>query len=307
MRRYDMSTQEKFKLIQKNLNQKHAFFAGILDKCQETLDSTWKEELVQDLERMFGPVEGDKFAKALEGYVEFSIDAARNQQYFLKHGRYRSSSFSDVKQSFYDNEEHMLGNYLPGMFVSHYIWPHHYSMGRRYRSEVMPKVRERNPQLFIEVGTGSAMYTKLTMEELPKARGIGYDISPHSVAFGKRVTETFEFANRFTFVQQDAFKNPPSEKPDYIVSQEVLEHLEDPQTFCTNLCKILRDDGCAYITAAVTAAHSDHIYLFNSPLDLRRMLEKAGFRSLVEIEEASFDTRVPEKTPRIAGHLVIKA
>lgn len=302
-----MNTDDKYRFIKDSLQKKYSFFAGILTRCEEMLDSTWRDELVNDLERMFGAVEGPEFAKALDGYVEFSIDAARNQEYFLKHGRYKASEFSEVKRDLLDNPDHMLGNYLPGMFVSHYFWPHHYRMGRRYRSEIMPEVRKRSPSLFVEVGTGSAMYTNLTMAELPKVRGIGYDISAHSVTFGKRVAKAFDFADRFIFVQQDAFKNPPEERADYIVSQEVLEHLEDPLTFCKSLCRILKDDGCAYITAAITAAHSDHIYLFNNPGELSAMLEAAGFRSVMEVEEASIDTRVPEKTPRIVGHLLVKA
>ena len=302
-----MNTNEKYDFVKNSLQKKYSFFAGILTTCEEMLDATWKNELVSDLERMFGAVEGQEFAKALDGYVEFSIDAAKNQQYYLKHDHYKSSNFSEVKKELYDNEEHMLGNYLPGMLVSHYIWPHHYKMGKRYRNEIMPWVKKKNPSLFVEVGTGSAMYSKLTMLALETINGIGYDISPHSVTFGKRVAEAFGFSNRFKFVQQDAFQNPPKDKADFVVSQEVLEHLEDPLTFCKNLCNILKDDGCAYITAAITAAHSDHIYLFKSPKELSSMLEEAGFRSVLEIEEASIDTRVPEKTPRIAGHLLVKA
>jgi SAM-dependent methyltransferase len=151
------------------------------------------------------------------------------------------------------------------------------------------------------------MYTLLTMSSLPDVCGIGYDISPHSVAFGGRVATAFGFADRFTFVEQDAFANPPKGKADYIVSQEVLEHLEDPLVFCKNLCGILKEDGYAYITAAITAAHSDHIYLFKSPAELKLMLEAAGFRSVMYVEESSIDTRVPEMTPRICGHLLVKA
>jgi SAM-dependent methyltransferase len=151
------------------------------------------------------------------------------------------------------------------------------------------------------------MYTLLTMSALPDVRGIGYDISPHSVSFGRRVATAFGFADHFTFVEQDAFANPPKDKADYIVSQEVLEHLEDPLVFCKNLRGILKNDGYAYITAAITAAHSDHIYLFKSPAELKLMLEAAGFRSVMYIEESSIDTRVPEMTPRICGHLLVKA
>lgn len=302
-----MNTQEKYQFIKTRLQVKYPFFAGILTKGEQAMDAQWCEELVVDLEKLFGDVQGEEFDKALGGYVEFSIDAAKNQEFFLKRGRYKTANFSEVKRNLYDNAGHMLGNYLPGMFVSHYFWPHHYRMGSRYRREIIPMVRERSPRLFVEVGTGSAMYTLLTMVSLPNVRGIGYDVSPYSVSFGRRVAAAFGFADRFKFVKQDAFANPPGDKAGYIVSQEVLEHLEDPLTFCKNLCGILKDDGYAYITAAITAAHSDHIYLFNNPEELKLMLETAGFKSVRYIEESSIDTRVPDKTPRICGHLLVKA
>lgn len=302
-----MNTREKYENIKSQIESKYPFFAGILSKAEKVMDEKWYSELVDDLELLFGDVKSEAFEKALLGYVEFSIDAAKNQEFFIRNGKYKASNFAEVKETLLDNPEHMLGNYLPGMFVSHYFWPHHYTMGRRYKDEVIPMVKEHNPKYFVEVGTGSAMYSKLTMEELPEVQGFGYDISPHSVSFGRGVAKTFGFDDRFTFIQQDAFANPPERKADYIVSQEVLEHLEDPFTFCKNLCAILSDDGCAYITAAITAAHSDHIYLFSHPDELLTMLEAAGFRSLHYVEEASVDTRVPDKTPRICGHFLVKA
>lgn len=302
-----MNTEAKYQFIKTQLQARFPFFAGILTKGEQVMNAEWRDELVNDLERLFGEVEGKRFNKALRGYVEFSIDAAKNQEFFIKRGRYKAAKFSEVKSNLLDNEDHMLGNYLPGMFVSHYFWPHHYQMGRRYRNEIIPKVRSRSPRLFVEVGTGSAMYTLLTMSSMPSIQGIGYDISPHSVAFGRQVAAAFGFADRFTFVEQDAFANPPRDKADYIVSQEVLEHLEDPLAFCKNLQGILKDDGYAYITAAITAAHSDHIYLFNNPDELKSMLETAGFRSVMYLEESSVDNRIPDKTPRICGHLLVKA
>jgi len=302
-----MNANEKYRLISNICQQKFPFFAGILAKIELMMDDAWRAELVDDLEALFGDVQSLSFAKALEGYAEFSIDAMRNQEYFLKHGRYRASTFSEVKRNLLENAEHMLGNYLPGMFVSHYFWPHHYKMARHYRKEILPKVRERNPGLFVEVGTGSAMYTRLTMAELPEVHGIGYDISPHSISFGRRVARAFHFDDRIALVEQDAFLDPPEDKADYIVSQEVVEHLEDPLTFCKNLREILKAEGFAYITAAITAAHSDHIFLFNSPEEFESMLKLAGFRSVLSVCEASLDTRVAAKTPRIAGHLLVKA
>ena len=45
---------------------------------------------------------------------------------------------------------------------------------------------------------------------------------------------------------------------------------------------MVRPGGYAYITAAITAAHSDHIYLYHSPDEARIQIEDAGFTIVSE-------------------------
>jgi 2-polyprenyl-3-methyl-5-hydroxy-6-metoxy-1,4-benzoquinol methylase len=139
---------------------------------------------------------------------------------------------------------------------------------------------------------------------LPQVKGIGYDISDYSLQFGARVIEAFGLSDRYEFENRDILKNPP-EPVDFLICQEVLEHLDNPAEFCKGLYKMVRPNGNAYITAAVTAAHSDHIYLYESPEEARTQIEDAGFTVLQEKTEGaeSYD----KIQPRIACFYCIKS
>ena len=82
----------------------------------------------------------------------------------------------------------------------------------------------------------------------------------------------------------------------------MLEHLENPAEFCTWLYAMVRPGGHAYITAALNAAHSDHIYLFHTPAELEDMLRAAGFQPLHLQEECAAGFKPRNTTPSLAGY-----
>jgi hypothetical protein len=92
-----MDTEAKYQFIKTRLQMRFPFFAGILTKGEQTMDAQWREELVNNLEKLFGDVQGKVFDKALGGYVEFSIDAAKNQEFFLKRGHYKATKYMTMR------------------------------------------------------------------------------------------------------------------------------------------------------------------------------------------------------------------
>jgi hypothetical protein len=251
---------------------------------------------------MFGGADDPRWNEALRGYVLFSLDALRSQKYFEDNKRYKASKHAEVKQEYWDNPDFMLTNYLPGMFASYYLWPHHYRLLRHYREEILPRVAEIDPKRFCEVGTGTAVYSRETLHRFPGIRGVGYDISEHSLSFGRRVLTAFGVVDRFAFEQRDIIADPPA-PTEYLICQEVLEHLEDPAGFVKGLHRMVEPGGLAYVTAAVTAGHSDHIFLFNSPDEVRAMLDDAGFSVLVERTEVAESANVEALAPRVSCFL----
>ena len=75
---------------------------------------------------------------------------------------------------------------------------------------------------------------------------------------------------------------------------------------CWNTSKT-RPGGHAYISGAINAAHTDHIYLYRSPDEVRGQLEATGYRVL----DAQIESNYPEKPeafrPTIAGFLCRRA
>jgi len=284
------------------LKESFPAFAGIVDRDYAAFGDPWAQAFSHDLEAMFGPPDDPRWEEAIRGYVLFSLDALRSQKFFEENGRYKASNYADVKRDYWDNPEFMLVNYLPGMFTSYYLWPHHYRLLRFYVDDVLPLVGERRPPHFCEVGTGTAVYSRATLENLPWIRGTGYDISAHSLTFGARVLKAFEVDDRYELEQRDIVADTP-EPTDYLICQEVLEHLEDPVTFVDALTDMVHPGGLAYITAAVTAGHSDHIYLFESAQEVRALLERSGFSIVLERTEVAESANVKEIAPRVSCFL----
>ena len=89
---------------------------------------------------------------------------------------------------------------------------------------------------------------------------------------------------------------------DFTICQEVLEHVEDPERLCQRLHNITRAGGKAYITAAINAAHSDHIYLFRSPDEVRQLLESTGWKIIQSRAEYAYESNSAELIPCVAGY-----
>ena len=190
--------------------------------------------------------------------------------------------------------------YLPGQYLSHYIWPHHQRMLQHYFKELVPQISDE-VSLFYEVGVGCGMYSQKTLEALPSARGIGFDISDYALEFTYRVVQSHGMANRYEVRNQDIIEDAPDRKADLIISQEVLEHLEDPETFISALYDVTRNGGWGYITAAINAAHTDHIYLYRSPNEVQEQVEMAGWKVLDVQTAENYPEKPREFRPTIAG------
>lgn len=278
----------------------YPLFGAILQKDYETFGQQWADALAENIVAMFGDPGDQRWTEGIRGYAMFSLDALKSQKFFETHGRYTASSYAMVKRECWDSDEFMLRNYLPGMFLSYYLWPHHYRLLQFYEREVLPAVS--GVRTFSEVGCGTCVYSRETLRHFDEATGTGFDISPHALSFGQRVLQAFGVSERYRFEQRDVIADmpPPAE---YLICQEVLEHLEDPKELLRALRRMVAPGGRAYITAAVTAGHSDHIYLYRNPQEVKRMLEQTGFTVLIERTEAAESANDRSTVPRVCCYL----
>src|SRR5262245_45580125 len=192
--------EKKYVAICDLLEATYPILAPTWRSAYERFGREWLDQFIANVETIFGPIERGKnesgLMDAIDGYAEFCNDSLRNQSYFEKHGRYKASSYAECLESFYHNEDHMTRCYLPGMWISHYVWPQHYNMLVGFQSGALRRVG-RSTRLFFEVGVGCGMYSKVVLDHLPDARGVGFDISEHSLNFSKKMADLFGHGSRY--------------------------------------------------------------------------------------------------------------
>jgi SAM-dependent methyltransferase len=278
-------------------------FADQWTESRRLFGPEWEQDFSTSVGAAFGSSPSPAWDGALEGYAEFCTDALRAQVAFEKSGRYRATSYAAVMVECYQSAEYMLRRYLPGLYLSHFIWPHHYRLVRAFVKSLLPVVAGE-VRLFCEVGVGCGLYSQKTLQALSHARGVGYDISDYALDFTADVMRSHGLSDRYAVHNQDILTSPVSNLADLMICQEVLEHLEDPAAFVRGLYAATRSGGWGYITAAINAAHTDHIYLYRSPDEVRAQIEAAGWRVQDVQVESSYPEKKPEFRPTIAGFLV---
>jgi SAM-dependent methyltransferase len=289
--------------MQRLIQERYPTLARVWTNAIERNPPEWERELSGLITRVFGDEPSARWDEAVDGYAEFCTEAMRAQVYFERHGRYQATNYADVVRACYHDADYMQRRYLPGQFLSHFVWPHHNAMLHRYLTVLLPKFAGE-VTTFYEIGVGCGMYSLQTLKRLPHVRGVGYDISTYSTDFTKRVIDACGLGGRYHVSNEDIVAHRPAAVADFVINQEVLEHLEDPAGFVKGLVHTVRPGGWGYITAAVNAAHTDHIYLYRSPDEVERQLVDAGWRIVDTQVESNYPEKPIERRPTIVGFLV---
>lgn len=250
-------------------------FADIIDRSRDTFGPAWTAEFGALIGALLP--EDAELAAALQGYARFVRDSMRLQATFEKTGRYRSSSYAEAAARVYHNEAYMMSQYLPGLLISHYLWPHHYRQLLFFDTAFVRPLHLAGVARFAEVGVGTGIYSRRILDALPHSTGAGYDISPSAHRFATRHLEACGVGHRYALELRDVVAEPPVERFPAVVCVEVLEHLEDPVGFLRGVRAMLAPGGTAFITAAVSADHEDHIFLYRSAAEVEAHVREAGF------------------------------
>lgn len=278
-------------------------FAGQWDESRRVFGEAWAQDFSRALETLLGAEPGLRWDETLKGYAEFCTDALRAQVFFEKNGRYKAESYAEVDAACYQNAAFMHGRYLPGLYLSHFVWQHHYRLMRHYIDAVLPRLAG-DVRTFHEVGVGCGMYSLLTLQHLPGCTGLGFDISEHALAFAREAVTAHGLGARYDIRRQDVIATPFPFEADFMLSQEVLEHLEDPPAFLRALRTGVRPGGWGFITAAINAGHTDHIYLYRSADEVRAHVEGAGWVVVDAVSESTCPQKPEPLRPTVAGFLV---
>lgn len=285
------------------LARQFPYLARVVDKRLETFGATWADEFDRELDAMFRG-QPDKLARAARGYAMFSLDAMRLQKRFEKTRRYEAKTYEQAAREVYHNREYMVDLYLPGILLSHYLWPHHYRQLQFFRRAYLPLVTQLRAEVFYDVGIGTGFYSRQMLSGIPEIRGVGFDISEHSMDFTRSLVSAWGQAPRYLIRRQNIVEAPVETSAPCVLSVEVLEHLEDPVPFLRGLAGMLTREGVGFITAALTAPNADHIYLYNDVDEVLSQLDEAGLRADLFQEEIAYEPKVDEPVPRVAAFIV---
>ena len=297
--------ETSFDKLSNYMNKKSPIFGKLWLQSKDDFGDQWLKEISENISKLFGDEMNDLWDEAVKGYISFCMDAMKAMNYFEKHGEYKAKSYEECVEECYRNPNYMKLRYLPGQYLSHYIWPHHQRMLQHFVKVLLPKI-EGDVSMFYEVGVGCGMYSQKTLEVLHSAKGIGFDISDYALEFTYRLVDAHKFSNRYSTCNQNIITDTPKTQADFVICQEVLEHLENPQEMVNALYRATLPGGWGYITAAVNAAHTDHIYLYRSPEEVKLQIESARWEIVdIQIEE-SYPEKPKEIRPTIAGFFVRK-
>lgn len=245
-----------------------------VDRAASEFGEPWQT----DFDAMLGCFyrEDDALKHAIKGYSGFVMDSMRRQKRFEVELCYPAKTYAEAAAEVYHNDEYMRRQYLPGLLLSHYLWPHHYQQIQYFQQFFLSWLKREQVSEFAEVGVGTGIYSRMTLQSLPEINGAGFDISAMSLQFTQAHIASFGLSDRYKGCQQNVIETPGSKRYPAVVCVEVLEHLEDPVALLRGLKSLCTSNGKLFVTAALNAADADHIYLYRQPQDVFAQVEAAG-------------------------------
>jgi SAM-dependent methyltransferase len=281
----------------------HRFTADIVNRGAALFGEVWANEFEQVVSALFPNTE--TIAAAVKGYATFAMQSMRLQAVFERERQYKAKTHEQASNEVYFNEMHMMQEYLPGLLLSHFLWPHHYRQLQFFDSAFVQAMRVAGATSFMEVGIGTGLYSGLLLRKLPSIKGTGIDISPSSKKFTEAQMLALGVANRYHVELRDITSIPIEPRADWLVCVEVLEHLDDPVAFLRGLRRNMAPGARAFITAALNAAHADHIYLYRNSNEVLAHLVDAGFTLEQSFVGAAYKPSSPDvPVPEAAAFIV---
>ncbi len=201
-------------------------------------------------------------------------DTLREQLFFQRHNRYRYSTFAEVADSVYFDDDYM-SKYMHGLAITAWLWPNHREM-HRYFADSVPSEKQGT---YLEIGPGHGVYMMTAMNLSRYERFEGVDLSPTSVAMTTDLLESRDVPRGVQYeIYCSDFLEDNLHQPRYdaIVMGEVLEHVEQPLEFLQKIHDLAADDAFIFITTPINAPAIDHIYLFESYEAIESLVRESG-------------------------------
>ena len=220
---------------------------------------------------------GQTLDYGVDCYLRMIADVRIETMHFVRTGEYTSKSFEEANQRVYNNPD-IMEYYMNALLLSQFLWGHHYTI-YNYFIDNLPKYKDKI-DYYLEMGGGHGLYISEAIRLLkPGTKFDLIDISPTSIEASRALIAN----DSVNYTLSDIFKIKAEKKYDFITMGEVLEHVEDPVALLAKLGELLKDGGSMFITTPTNAPAIDHIYLFTNSDDIRKVIDKAGFKVTDEI------------------------
>lgn len=215
------------------------------------------------------------FDYAVNAYLAMCKSMLKCQIEFMKTGTYSSTDHNQAFVEVYSNPN-LMKSYMIALALSQFLWSTHYKIYRAFERSIIDNATKISS--YLEIGPGHGLYLREAIRHLKPEAGIdAVDISPVSIEITKSIISHFypDISN-IKFWTGDILAYDAQAQYDFITMGEVLEHVNAPQQLLSRLTTLLSDSGKAFVTTSINSPAVDHVYLFKSVEDVRKMIGDSG-------------------------------
>lgn len=240
----------------------------------------------------------DDYFKKVQNLLELDMDFLKSQVLFEKTGRYKYSTFKEVEENVFNakSDDQPEGvKYLWGLYFSQMFWKTHWKVFDFYLKEFVKNNQEKG--FCLEAPSGSGIFIAHFLANNKDWQGKAVDLSESAIDISKKILGLMASEEKFQVIKQDVYQYQPDIRFDRIICGEFLEHVEDPLGVLKKMESLLVDNGKIFLTVAVWAAASDHIYLYKNVDEVKNHIHQAGLTIDKELVAKVFekDKDVPEQ------------
>ncbi len=207
----------------------------------------------------------------------WTCDRLREEElFFHREGRYRLSTFAEADAEVYSDHAYM-GRYVNGLLLTQVLWYNHAATFEMFLNEVLGGAKA--PFDYLEVGPGHGLMVYFAAQSHLCQQLQAWDVSAVSLRETRAALAKLGLTKPVALVETDILSaDRPTQAFDLIVISEVLEHLETPARALRFLRDALKDEGRIFINVPLNSPSPDHIYLFETPDDVKALVQSAGLK-----------------------------
>lgn len=156
------------------------------------------------------------------------------------------------------------------------------------RRTIRALFRDRPPGQMLDAGTGFGQHTYFVLKTFPEAQVLAVDVKQDYLDNARRFMDQTPYGSRVRWAWADLTQFDSAERFDFILSVDVMEHIEDDRGVFRNFARVLRPGGYVLINtpsdqggSGVTEAGEEsfigeHVRDGYNPEELGAKLREAG-------------------------------